>query len=580
MTIKKTFIFTIIIISALLILFSLFTIYFQKRVKEIERQRELYHQLKLILTSLDKDFGKLRNNFLETYEYNYKIHNILIKNLTKLEYAVAKTPCIDPEEIPKIEFLSHFLNQYKFGAERLKEKILKFEFSKTKTDADFFSYVNFVKNTDKNLNSYLLLLTKLYDHYKTGGRKEQFYALLEGLKALKSKNPIVKNLNNRLIDSITYNYSLIHKIKNAKYQIKYSTYRYNTMFLHIEKDIMQVSNKMGKKLNILREKASNLYFITIFFSFLFFSIYLSWLLLRKILKTTNRIKNVVEEIYKGNMDVRFVPTGNDEINELGKALNSMLDKTEEVNQKLKAEKEKVDKSDRLKGEFIRRISHELRTPLNSVMGFSELLYSMPPEDEETRKSYVGIILQESEKLRGLIDDITLFTNLEYEDRYIHLESKFDIIQKIQEAIDAKRKYAEEKGLELYLENKTGKDNIVIGDVDIFQKIFMYLIDNGIKFTEKGGIRIEVSDEEEEGDYITYTFRIQDTGKGMTKEEIKNAFNPFYQSESLLTRRHGGIGLGLTIVKKLVEDMGGQIWIESSPGEGTTYILILKFEKSG
>jgi len=134
-------------------------------------------------------------------------------------------------------------------------------------------------------------------------------------------------------------------------------------------------------------------------------------------------------------------------------------------------------------------------------------------------------------------------------------------------------------LELYLEDKTEKDNIVIGDVDIFQKIFMHLIDNGIKFTEKGGIRIEISDKKEEGNYVIYTFRIQDTGKGMTKEEIKNVFNPFYQSEPILTRRYGGIGLGLTIVKKLIEEMGGDIQIESIPGKGTTYILTLKFKKS-
>ncbi len=578
MAIKKTFTFTIIIILILLTLFSLFSRYFQKRVKEIREQREVYHQLKLTLTSLDKDFWRLRNSFLETYEYNYKIHNMLIKNLRKLESIVFVSPYIDPEKVSKIESLSHFLNQYKFGAEKLKEKILKFEFSKTKTDADFFSYINFIKNTDKNLSSYLLLLTKLYDQYKTGRRREQFYVLMEALGALKTKNPIVKNLNNRLIDSIVYNYSLTHEIKNAKYQIKYSIYRYSSTFSHIEKDIMQISNKMGKKLNILREKLSNLYFITIFLSFLFFSIYLSWLLLRKIVKTIDRVKNVVEEIYKGNMDIRFVPQGNDEINELGKALNSMLDKIEEMNQKLKAEKEKVDKSDRLKGEFIRRISHEFRTPLNSVMGFSEVLYSMPPEDEKTRKRYIEIILQESEKLRELIEEITLFTNLEYEG-YVHLESKFDLIQKIRETIDVKRKHAEEKGLELYLEDKTEKDNIVIGDVDIFQKIFMHLIDNGIKFTEKGGIRIEISDKKEEGNYVIYTFRIQDTGKGMTKEEIKNVFNPFYQSEPILTRRYGGIGLGLTIVKKLIEEMGGDIQIESIPGKGTTYILTLKFKKS-
>ncbi len=577
MNIKKSFIVTAIIISLLLILFLSFTVSFRKKIYNIKEKTRVCYTIRVILTSLDKDFWKLKNEFLESHIYDYSIHNEIVKKLNNLKSLIKQD---FPEDIFKTELLYSFLNQYKFGTEKLRRKMLKLEFSNTALDASFLSYITLLNNIDKNSSPYILAITRLYNGYRANNGKDWVYALLKSLESSKGiADTQLVNIKNKFIKAIEYNYGLYSEVKNARYQIKYSTYRFNTTFSALENELVLSSYRTEKKLDLLRKKVFYIYFWTILISFLIFIVYLSWLLFKKILDPISRVERIVKEVSKGNLHIRFSPKEDNEIEDLGKVLNNMLDKIKEINQKLEKEKERANRSSRLKGEFIRRISHEFRTPLNSVMGFSEVLYSMSPGDEETRRKYIEIIIKESEKLRNLIDDIFLFTNLENEDNYVHMEAEFDLVKKIQEIIEIKKGQAEEKGLKLYIKNKVGEPNIVLGEGDIFQKIFIHLIDNGIKFTERGEIEIEISDKKEEKDFVIYTFLVGDTGKGMTEEEIKNAFNPFYQSEPLLTRRYSGIGLGLTIVKKLVEDMEGQIWIESSLGKGTTYHLTLKFKKS-
>ncbi|HID16063.1 MAG TPA: HAMP domain-containing histidine kinase, partial [Candidatus Atribacteria bacterium] len=199
------------------------------------------------------------------------------------------------------------------------------------------------------------------------------------------------------------------------------------------------------------------------------------------------------------------------------------------------------------------------------------------EISESQRRYVEIILRESKKLRDLIDEILTFSEIE-EDKFSPIVSEIDLVEKLREIINMKTEEASAKGLKIIFLNKVGTNDIVIGDSLSLVKIFEQLISNAIKFTEKGKIEVAIAEKKEEENSILYYFYIKDTGIGIEKDQIDKIFEPFYQLDPILTRRFGGLGLGLTLVKRLIEYMGGHIWIDSTPGQGTTYNFTLKFKK--
>lgn len=220
-----------------------------------------------------------------------------------------------------------------------------------------------------------------------------------------------------------------------------------------------------------------------------------------------------------------------------------------------------------KNAFLATISHEIRTPLNGVLGMTQLLL-----DEETsleKREFLQIISQSGNSLRKLIDDLLDFSKIEA-GRLEIVRRNFSFHNLAQEIYRLFSQTAQEKNLDLLLEIDPAVPKQIHGDADRIRQILSNLLSNAIKFTKQGSVRIHAgmsSDQEQ-----TLQISIEDTGIGIKESDREGIFEVFTQADSSSTRRFGGTGLGLTICQRLVNAMGGRIWFESVPSEGTRFYV--------
>ena len=217
--------------------------------------------------------------------------------------------------------------------------------------------------------------------------------------------------------------------------------------------------------------------------------------------------------------------------------------------------------------FLANMSHEIRTPLNSIVGFSELALDneIPPKT----KRYLTNILDNSEGLLQIINDILDISKIEsgkmelesvpFDPRDLFTTCRTLILPKVLD-----------KGIKLsfYVEPTIGK--MPMGDPTRLRQVLANLLSNAVKFTEEGSIRLWATVKEQSEDKVTMYVEVQDTGIGMTPEQIKGIFDPFIQAESGTTRKYGGTGLGLSITKNIIEMMGSELKVESKPGSGSRF----------
>ncbi len=242
-------------------------------------------------------------------------------------------------------------------------------------------------------------------------------------------------------------------------------------------------------------------------------------------------------------------------------------------------KEAAEAATRAKSEFLANMSHEIRTPMNVITGMSRLLLEtkMPAEQGE----YAGMIFHSSEILLSLIEDILDFSKIEA--GKIELERiDFDLKKLIEKITNILRIKADEKGLVLRTCFSPDVPRFLKGDANRLRQIILNLVNNAVKFTEKGELSVSVETGPAEfaadNSTIALDFSISDTGIGIPEDRLKRLFQPFSQADSSTTRKYGGTGLGLTISKYLVELMGGRISVESQPGKGSTFRFTARFEK--
>ncbi|HPN31710.1 MAG TPA: response regulator [bacterium] len=249
-----------------------------------------------------------------------------------------------------------------------------------------------------------------------------------------------------------------------------------------------------------------------------------------------------------------------------------LKKTEE---KLKLAKESAEEANIAKSRFLANMSHEIRTPLNSIIGFAEILSEEQLTAEQ--RDYVNLIYSSSETLMNLINDILDISKIEA--NKIELEEiEFDIDKIVFETIDIFRPRFNKKQIE-FICNIDDVDNLLIGDPVRLKQILMNLLSNAIKFTEEGEIELKLTKKEENADTIRFEIIVKDTGIGIPEDKLELVFEPFKQVDSSTTRKYGGTGLGLNIVKKIIEYMSGTIRVESSVNTGSSFIINIPFRKS-
>ena len=240
---------------------------------------------------------------------------------------------------------------------------------------------------------------------------------------------------------------------------------------------------------------------------------------------------------------------------------------------LVASREKAEEATEMKSMFLANMSHEIRTPMNAIIGLSHL--ALKTEMTAKQRDYVGKIHNAGTSLLTVINDILDFSKIEA--GRLDIESvPFALDQVIQQVAVVTGQKAHEKGLEFLVDVPRDVPPSLVGDPLRLGQVLTNLVNNAVKFTAQGEVRVKAEVVERAGEKAQLRFSVKDTGIGMSPEQVAKLFQPFTQADMSTTRKHGGTGLGLTISLRLVEMMGGRIWIESTPGAGSTFLFTAWF----
>ncbi|MGW7772121.1 response regulator [Pseudomonas machongensis] len=314
-----------------------------------------------------------------------------------------------------------------------------------------------------------------------------------------------------------------------------------------------------------------------------------------------RIKHAVTQLKEGNLEERLPPMGSVELDELAAGINRMAETlhnaheelqhsidqaTEDVRQNLEtieiqnieldmARKEALEAS-RIKSEFLANMSHEIRTPLNGILGFTHLLQKS--ELTPRQLDYLGTIEKSADNLLGIINEILDFSKIEA-GKLVLDSIPFNLRDLIQDTLTILAPAAHAKQLELVSLVYRDTPLSLVGDPLRLKQILTNLVSNAIKFTREGTIVVRAMVEDEHEDTAQLRISVQDTGIGLSPADVRTLFQAFSQADNSLSRQPGGTGLGLVISKRLIEQMGGEIGVDSTPGEGSQFWINLSLPKA-
>jgi len=277
-----------------------------------------------------------------------------------------------------------------------------------------------------------------------------------------------------------------------------------------------------------------------------------------------------------NFKLRVLVESNDEVGKLATDVNNLLEHIEIQNYELVTAKEEALDLVKIKEQFVANMSYEIRTPMNAILGMTNILMDSNLTVEQLK--YLKNIKVSAENLLVIINDILDFSKIQSGN--IHIERIPFQLNKIVKQVFSTLKYsADKKGLKLKYQIHDNVNNHLLGDPIRLNQILLNIIGNGIKFTEKGSVSLDVVSSYAETDYTVLQFIISDTGIGIKPEKQQTIFESFQQESTETTRKYGGTGLGLSISKQLVELQKGKIYLKSEVNAGSVFTIELPFELS-
>jgi PAS domain S-box-containing protein len=227
----------------------------------------------------------------------------------------------------------------------------------------------------------------------------------------------------------------------------------------------------------------------------------------------------------------------------------------------------AESANRAKTQFLANMSHELRTPLNAIIGLSELLQDSPLLEDQL--DYVKTINTSGEALLSIIADLLDLSKIEL-GRIELRHAPFSIRAAVDHVFSVLKPFAQQKNLDLSVRVSDAVPDRITGDTDRLQQVLINIINNALKFTQQGYVRLSVDALQTPGGARQVVFEVEDSGIGMDKETMMRIFEPFQQGDASITREHGGTGLGLSICRSLVNLMGGTIHVASDKGHGSIF----------
>ncbi len=338
--------------------------------------------------------------------------------------------------------------------------------------------------------------------------------------------------------------------------------------------------------------------VTVLFG-MFISYLLAYVLQSQFNKSITSLVDVARAIYQDkNYEARAVKQSDDEFGLLTDTINEMLDEIsrrevemknlndhlesrvetrtsalQEINSRLLDEKMRADQASSVKSNFLANMSHEIRTPMNGIVASCDLAIA---EDLSPKvANYLKIIQSSSRTLLLIINDILDFSKLEAGTLELE-EAAFSLAELLCKLGGFFREQASQNNIKLTLDVDSQTPDVIVGDRGRLQQMLSNLLDNAIKFTHEGQVSLNIVCLEKKDESVVIECRVSDTGVGLNKDGVDAIFQSFHQVDSSSTKRFGGTGLGLAITRKLATMMGGTIEVSSQLGQGSTFILTVKF----